>query len=286
MNSNKNRIVSGLMVVLILLSLLACTKGKEDMAKQNVPYKSVSDVPKEAWDKLSTKKVYFGHQSVGYNIVDGIRDVMKKNPQIRLNIIESSDLSRVNGGCFAHSRVGKNVDPESKIDGFAKFVEDGMGNSADIACFKFCFVDIHTGTNIDKVFNLYREKMDHLSNRFPKTNFVHMTVPLTSHPVGMKGVLKDVKDTVKSILGKINMYDNKVKYSYNAKLRAVYENSGRLFDLAASESTFKDGSQLTVKSGDKQIPALIPEYTDDGGHLDAEGRYKVAEDFLLFLVKL
>jgi len=36
----------------------------------------------EILEKLSQKKIYFGHQSVGFNIIDGIKDIMKENPQI------------------------------------------------------------------------------------------------------------------------------------------------------------------------------------------------------------
>ena len=34
---------------------------------------------------------------------------------------------------FAHSRVGKNVDPESKINEFEKFLDQGIGKNIDIA---------------------------------------------------------------------------------------------------------------------------------------------------------
>lgn len=270
--------------MMIFVIFIACSKGKDDMKNHKASYKILTEVPNEDWNKLNGKRIYFGHQSVGFNIVDGIRDVMKNNPQIKINIIETSDLSTVNRGCFAHSLVGENVIPESKINEFEKFIENGIGNTADISGFKFCFVDIHTGTDIDKLFNLYKERMDYLSNKYPKLRIIHMTVPLTSNPVGIKGMIKKVKDILKLIMGKDNMYENKIKFEYNEKIRKAYGNTGRLFDLALSESTYKNGKQYYVKSGNKNIQSLIPEYTDDGGHLNYEGRYKVAEDFLLFLV--
>lgn len=94
---------------------------------------SIKDITDSAWKKLSEKRIYFGHQSVGFNIIDGIKDVMKKNPQIKLNIVETSDPSEFNTPLFAHSRVGKNTDPKSKIDAFASFVEKGIGDNANIA---------------------------------------------------------------------------------------------------------------------------------------------------------
>lgn len=284
---NYNKIPELFAIILLCLFILtACNGGKEDMVKQVETYKKFSDVPSDAWEKLSTKKIYFGHQSVGYDIIGGIHAVMAKNPQVKLNIIESSSLSNVEGGCFAHSRVGQNVDPASKINGFAKFVETGVGNTADIAFFKFCFVDIHTGTDVDQVFSQYKEVMDKLSVTYPKTRFIHMTVPLTTNPDGLNGVIKKAKDFIKSLLGKINMYDNKVKQNYNDKLRDVYGKSGSLFDLALSEASYKDGRQVVIEAGGKRIQNLIPEYSNDGGHLNEIGQYKVAEEFLLFLVNL
>lgn len=274
--------------VLVLMSLViltACNGGKEDMTMKVETYKKISDVPSEAWEKLSNKKIYFGHQSVGYDLIGGMHAVMAKNPQIKLNIVETSNLSDVKG-CFAHSRVGQNVDPSSKINGFSQFVESGLGNTADIAFFKFCFVDIHTGTDVNQVFSQYKEIMDKLSATYPKTHFIHMTVPLTTNPDGFSGVIKKAKDFIKSILGKINMYDNTVKQNYNDKLRDVYGKNGSLFDLALSEASYKNGGQLVIEKGGKKIQNLIPEYSNDGGHLNETGQYKVAEEFLLYLVNL
>ncbi len=50
----------------------------EPTAKTTLP--SIKGVPAETWQKLSQKKIYFGHQSVGNNIIDGIKDIMKENP--------------------------------------------------------------------------------------------------------------------------------------------------------------------------------------------------------------
>ena len=37
---------------------------------------------------LMDKKIYFGHQSVGFNILDGVSEILKNNPSIKLNIIK------------------------------------------------------------------------------------------------------------------------------------------------------------------------------------------------------
>ena len=60
--------------------------------------------------KTRSEKIYFGHQSVGFNIMAGVKDLMKGNPQIKLNIVETTNESDFKVGLFAHSRVGENED--------------------------------------------------------------------------------------------------------------------------------------------------------------------------------
>ena len=48
-------------------------KVMEDILTGNIKF---SDVPQTKWDSLSGKKIYFGHQSVGSNILDGLRIVL------------------------------------------------------------------------------------------------------------------------------------------------------------------------------------------------------------------
>jgi len=273
-----------IVLMILSISIIGCSGGK--MEEQKMNYKKLADTPASAWETLSKKTIYFGHQSVGFNMMDGIVDLLKENPQIKLNVVETSNPSEFTPGVFAHSRVGKNVNPESKIKEFVKFMDDGIGGKADIAFFKFCFVDIHSGTDLQNVFEEYKTKMAEMEKKYSSTRFVHVSVPLTSQPDGFKGVLKRTKDFIKQIIGKINMYDNKVKYKYNEMLRKEYSDEKKLFDLAMVEATSPDGSKVLFSNGDNSKYALYSGYTDDGGHLDSIGRKHVAEQLLLFLVNL
>lgn len=281
-----NRNSSKVIIFFTILVIISCGKEKEDMSEKRNIYKKIEDIQKESWDKLSTKKIFFGHQSAGYNVIDGIRNVMEKYPEIKLNIIETNNGSKFNNGFFAHFKIGKNTYPETKIDDFMKYIEDGMGDNVDIAFFKLCYVDIKNGTDIEKVFNQYREKMNYLSNRYPRTKFIHMTVPVNSNPVGIKLFLSKIKNLVKSILGKENMDNNVVKHIFNEKLRELYGKSGHLFDLALSESTTHSILPYNNNDNFSKINELLNEYTDDGGHLNKFGQDKVAKDFLMFLITI
>ena len=93
--------------------------------------------------------------------MNGIQGILKENPQINLNITETTNPSYFNAPIFAHSDVGKNEDPESKIDDFADILQERIGEEVDIAFLKFCFADILSTTNTDKIFNDYNKMICH-----------------------------------------------------------------------------------------------------------------------------
>ena len=43
------------------------------------------------WQKLWEKKIYFGHQSVGFNIMTGMEDVFRENHGLKLKVMETND---------------------------------------------------------------------------------------------------------------------------------------------------------------------------------------------------
>ena len=117
---------------------------------------SLKDIPETAWQKLGQKRIFFGHQSVGFNIIGGMKSLLKENQQIKINIVQAKDPSEAQTPGFVHFWVGENTDPKSKIDAFLAYMEKGNGNRPDIAFFKFCFVDFSAASDIPKVFSDYR----------------------------------------------------------------------------------------------------------------------------------
>lgn len=250
------------------------------MTQQTTPFPSIKDVPTSAWEKLSQKKIYFGHQSVGYNIIDGIKDVLKENPQIKLNIVETSNPADFNSSVFAHSRVGKNQDPKSKVDGFVDLMENGIGNNADIAALKFCYVDIMSGSDIENIFNAYDASISQLKSNYHGITIIHFTAPLTRIQVGLKA-------QIKKIIGRpLDGVDDNIKRNeYNEMLLNKY-GKATVFDLAGLESTYPDKTRSSFTKDGKTYYSLAPEYTDDGGHFNEHGRKIVAEQLLIFLTGL
>lgn len=252
------------------------------MPEPKAQFPSIKDVSVAKWQSLSQKKIYFGHQSVGFNIIDGIKDVMKENPNVKLNIIETSNRADFNAPIFAHSRVGKNVDPKSKIDSFVESINQGIGEKADMAFFKFCYVDINGETDVASLLEDYKTKLKQLQMEYPNTKFIHMTIPLNT-------TKRTWKTRIKELIGKKDLWEyagNIRKNEFNDLLKKEYGDKGVLFDLASVESTHPDGTHSTFAANGKSYLSLATEYTKDGGHLNEKGRKIIAEQLLIFLANL
>lgn len=240
----------------------------------------VLKVEESAWEKLSKKKIYFGHKSVGYDIWAGIKDLLNENPNFPLNIKETHDPEDFIAPILAHSSIGENRNPFSKIDAFAEYMDSGIGDKADIAFFKFCYVDFSHPTDIDQVFTKYTSTLYTLKNKYPKTTFIHVTVPLMSRETGIKVFAKKVLGR-KIRSAKENIY----RSAYNAKLRKHYFGKEPIFDLAFIESMLPNGKRMSFEQDGEKIFQMAPQFTDDGGHLNNYGRKIVARYLIDFLTQ-
>jgi len=265
----------------ILIVILSCSNG--DTMRESKSYQNtIALISGKDWDELSRKKIYFGHQSVGFNIIDGIKDIMSENKKIDLNIKETEDLNDFSKPIFAHSRVGKNANISSKLEDFENLIRQGLGEKIDIAFFKFCYVDITEKTDVQKLFESYKQTMNNLQKEFPKTIFIFATVPLRT-------VITTWKTGIKKLFGKDYIWeyaDNIKRNEFNEMIRHEYATSGRLFDIARAESTYPDGSQEIFKLNGKRYASLIPEYTNDGGHLNKKGGKAIAAHLIALLAKI
>jgi hypothetical protein len=269
-----------------LILLISCSNGVEMKGNRNL-LPSPKNLPDSTWENLSHKRIYFGHQSVGSNIIEGINAITKNNPQIHVKIRRLSDVIDYSAGFFAHSDLGVNTNPVSKIDAFSNLMNTGIGDKIDIAFFKFCFLDISATTNISTVFNHYKGTMEELENRYPKVLFVHFTVPLTIKPSGLDALKIRAKNAVKILLRKpVYTYKDNIKRSeYNELLRKEYQGKEPLFDIARLEATAPNGSTSSFSANDKIYLLLTSDYTVDGSHLNEVGSKIIAEQLLVFLGK-
>jgi hypothetical protein len=282
------------LIVLFFLSLLtmsAC-QGEEKMSDQLVSSSSSSaleDISNNAWNNLSSQRILFGHQSVGYNIITGVEDLKETHPQINLRIIDNKQPWELTTPGLIHFQVGNNTQPLTKIEEFSRIIRTtAQQQNIDIAFFKFCYVDIRSDSNVEEVFRQYKNMMDELSQTFPDITFVVATVPLTQEEIGIRPWLREVKKSLSQLVknSPATPPANWQRKQFNELLRKEYEGKMPIFDLAQIESTLPDGSRhIAVKNGQEYF-SLVPDYTDDGGHLNEIGRRVVAEKLLIFLTQL
>jgi hypothetical protein len=242
---------------------------------------SLGEVADSTWRSLATKRIFFGHQSVGANIMEGVADVVRDEPRIGLRVAGGEGALDGAGGIFAHGPVGRNGDPGLKTDDFARRIEGQFRGKVDVAFHKYCYVDVTGTTDVAAVFDHYRKTMARLRDEFPGVVFVHVTTPLVRVGSGPRAALKRLLGRDPGRYG-----DNFARERFNDLMRSAYLGKEPLFDLAAIESTRPDGRRETIRSGERSGHALVAAYTTDNAHLNEVGRRRVAEELLVFLARL
>ena len=226
------------------------------------------------WAALKGKRVAFGHQSIGSNILSGIR-TLAASAAIDVRVTESRDLSA--GGNIVHFTIGENGDPASKMKDFAATLRSAGTKDVDIAMMKLCYLDFDGGTDAGKVATEYIETLDQLAGEFPRVRFVAFTAPLTVRQTGPKA-------WAKRLLGRMpaGYAENVRRLQFNERLRARYGPERRLFDLARVEA---EGLGRYDYAG-QAFEALNPAITTDGGHLNGQGEQRVAAALIELLAGL
>lgn len=237
-----------------------------------------------ALDEAAALRVFFAHQSVGANLVDGLSGAYAAAGTRAPPVVELSGEPRVppvlrdtRGGVFAHVLIGENGDPLDKIRDFDAWMRSGVAEEVDVALLKFCYLDVTATTDVNAVFAAYQQSIDALQRDFPDTLLVAVTTPLTTEPA--------LGSRIKGLLGGSNPApaDNAARQRFNALLRSSY--AGRVFDLATLESTAPDGSRVTGTSGGETYYALYGGYATDEGHLNRTTSQVAAARLMDFLAR-
>lgn len=218
-------------------------------------------------ENFSQRRIFFGHMSVGNNILSGLDQVYALHEVEAPTVIEvePGEATAVPpDGVMVHALIGKNRDPVGKMVNFEATLRAGLAEQIDVASLKLCYIDILWNTDVAALFDTYRDTVERLEEDFPEVRFVHMTVPLTTGPYG-------IKDHVKTLVGRD---DNAARERYNDLIRETY-GPDQVFDIAALESTEPDGT-----SAERE---LFEGYTSDGAHLNAAGSSRIAAEFVNFV---
>src|SRR5580765_2034713 len=198
---------------------LAFACGATQAPETNVSLKRLTEVPRSSWDRLAQRKLYFGHQSVGDNLVAGVRELLESHPVVSLRIAKLDGVPRFDGPEFLESRIGKNGDPASKTDRFAELVDGGLAEDGAVLFHKYCYGDFWDpeGPKVDEVFERYKATMRRLHEQHPGVTFVHFTIPLGAPKLAMKTRVK------KMLGGTIGEYANNIRNDrFNELMRTEY----------------------------------------------------------------
>lgn len=262
------------LAVVALLALTGCG-ANSDGGKMISGSASTPDTTREELQVVAGLRIAFGHQSVGSNIVEGIARIAAESG-VAMRVAESRNPMA--SPTFQHFKIGENEFPVAKMEDFEGVMRSGVAETAQVALMKLCYIDFRGDADPVQLANTYIATIDRLSEAYGNTTFVPMTAPLTTAQTGPKA-------WVKRLLGKAlgGHRENVRRSQFNSVLRQHYGNDDRLFDLAAIESG--SGSTSFTHDG-KEVEALNPDLTDDGGHLNAAGQRAVGSALVRHLARL
>jgi hypothetical protein len=275
----KHQAFLGLAKVCLLCSLLsigsiAC-RGDVRAGGDSKELRMNSDTT-SALNTIMGYRVFWGHQSVGGNIIDGLKVLLaESNTSWHMAEIPKDALPA--GPAFIHQRIGQNGDPKGKMDAFARSIRE-MPSKPQLAFMKLCYVDVNRSTDVEDLIAHYANTLGKLKAEYPDVVFAHVTVPLAPEAMG-------IKDRIKRLAG-IELKkerDNLRRGQYNALLRKTFPGDP-LFDLDRVESTRPDGTRAQFSLDGQTALALAADYAgDESGHLNAAGEKRAAIELVQFL---
>jgi hypothetical protein len=140
---------------------------------------------------LAGRAICFGHQSVGANIMNGVRRAVAASTGTKPTVASvgtSPAVTDVKVGRWDEGYVGANYDPISKINAFQAIMAsaaggalDGFGSGKSIAMMKFRFVDVQGAWYLAHgdadLFAAYQAMVNAVAAQRPNVRLVHFTMP-------------------------------------------------------------------------------------------------------------
>lgn len=221
-------------------------------------------VPEAALKAARGLRVLFGHQSVGFDVLRGLR------------LLAEADEARyalpvqpmVRAAWFARNRglgefvLGQNGDAIGKVDAFASRVREEFGDHVDVAMMKLCYADLTERSDPKAIFARWKAAYEALEQAYPKVRFVWWTVPVPQ-PARCADRRTALNDLIRAY---------------------VRANGKPLLDVADLESHAPDGKAVTHPDGGEK---LFEGYARDaGGHLNDVGAQRVGRAVWWLLARL
>lgn len=225
-----------------------------------------------SWRTVARRRVYFGHQSVGRDIIAGL-EALNGQHGLGMRFVQTRTPSVVSGPVFIDFLAGENARPATKNRAFLQQLDARQSPDGAIAMLKYCYVDIGAHTDAARIFDEYCRTVDSVRSGHPDVVIVHVTVPITS-------VESVAKARMKELLGRPSLRSaNLRRQEYNTLLRRTFAGKEPVFDLAAVEASGPTEVGRVVAAGNR-LEALDDAFTHDGGHLNTFGSRAAAAAML------
>lgn len=215
-------------------------------------------------EAVAKAKIWFGHQSVGSNILDGLA-ALAKEAGVTVHLEEAA--------------IGENMQPLAKFEAFAKRAETTPDDGLQLMTMKLCYIDIAPEADVRALVDAYVRAVTRVQKARPGIKILHVTPPLTTRPTGLKNALKRLLGV--SVWGDAS---NEKRTEFAAAMKQAFPGAP-FFDLAEAEAAIPTGGREQHAVNGKTVPALWPGYTDDDGHLNPVGQRLVAMAFVRALAK-
>ncbi len=225
-------------------------------------------------ERVARTRIFFGHQSVGANVLDGVPAVFAAHAMEPPPTVESRTGPPGPGGAIVHALIGENEKPLVKIADFDSIMRGGMAEQVDVAMMKLCYIDIRADTDVEELFTAYQDTLTALQQDYPDVSFVAVTVPLTTEP--------SLRTRIRGLITGSDRFgpaENARRERLNTMVRRAFADACR-FDLAAAESTAPDGLRVRGSVEGDDYFSLHDGYASDLGHLTPEGSRQVAAAWL------
>src|SRR5512142_234481 len=134
---------------------------------------------------LSRRTVLFGHQSVGENLLEGLRFHARARG-IALRVVQAG-AGALERGARSHAFLASNGEPLAKLATFEALLREP---APDVAALKLCWADFGPGTDPAPIFAAHQATLERLRGRFPGTAFLQVTTPLTTVQTGPRALAK------------------------------------------------------------------------------------------------
>lgn len=170
----------------------------------------------EANARIRQARVFFGHQSIGANTLEGMAALGFAAPWVHWDFPESADY---NGGAyFGQEYVGQNGDPKGKAAAFRSFMIDaGYGGRVEIAGMKVCFVDfdddgagpaVGDAAEMQALEQAYAAAVSDVREAYPSVRLFHVTPPLVAADywsVSRNGARVELGDWIQATYGGVDV---------------------------------------------------------------------------------